>query len=231
MRVLAIVVLAGCIEGPEPDSVDNLTPRQCETGLAADQTFTITGRYELARQQRLVDDPPRFALDGPTGVIGLTTTVGAYGEMTLVPEQPLPANADLSLRMTALGALDGVYITPGLFPLAYSTRASTVIRSYRAVDNNIFISFSQPLDAATVDGAILVKRGTNPVTAAVQYLDAPGHVVHVQLYDQGGAVDVQVTPALRTELGTQVFEVTQSVQLDPSYTVPADNGCRYAEST
>ena len=231
MRVLAIVVLAGCIEGPEPDSVYNVTPHQCETGLAADQTFTITGDYELERQQRLVDDPPRFELDSPIGAIALTTTVGAYGEITLQPQQPLPADAELSLRMTYLGALDDVYIAPGLFPVRYSTHASTVLRNYRAIDNNIFLSFSQPLDATTVQGNIVVQRGTAPVTATVQYLDAPGHVVHVLLYDQGGVAEVRIEPALRTELGAPVVEVTQSVFVDPKYTVPADNGCRYAEST
>ena len=230
MRAVAVVVLVGCVEQPERETIDDLTPRPCETGLVSDQTITITGRYELARQQRLINNPPRFELDSPRGVIAITTLVDAYGELTLQPQQALPADADLALRMTELGALDGVYFPPDLFPIAYSTRAATVIRNYRAIDNNIFVSFSQPLDAATVTSAVLVQRESAPVNVAVQYLDSPGHIVYVQLFDQGGPVDVQFTTALHTKLGAQVFQAVSSVQIDPSYTLPAKNGCQYAES-
>jgi hypothetical protein len=222
-------MLGGCIEGPEPDSVHNITPRSCETGLALDQTFTLTGDYELARQSQLQSSPPRFVLDTPSGEIAIATTVGAYGELALQPMTALPNDAELSLRLVDPGALAGVYIPTMLFPTAYSTRSETVIRSYRAVDNHVFVSFSQPLDATTVAGAVSVSRGTAAVSATAEYLDAPGHVVHIQLFDSGGAVSVGFGPQLRTKSGTAVFSIAQYIDLDSTYTVPIADGCQNAE--
>jgi hypothetical protein len=227
MRVLLLLPLAACIEGPEPDAVHNIEPRSCETGLAADQTFVLGGEYDLDRQQRLATNPPRFALDTPTGVIELDTTVGAYGEVTAVPREPLPPDADLTLRLVDPGALAGAFMPP-LFPVHYSTRSETAIRTFRAVEGNAFVSFSQPLDAATVEAAVLVQRGTTPIGATVQYLDAPGHVVHVLVADQA-TLEILFTPSLKTKTGASVFDAVAAVQLDPSYTAPATNGCELAE--
>jgi len=228
MRVLLLAgLLTACIEGPERDSVYNIEPRVCETGIANDQTFVIDGRYGLARQQRLVTDPPAFLLETPTGPIELDTTVGDDGVMTLVPRGPIPSDADLTLKLVAPGALVDAYIPP-IFPAHYSTRKSTSIRSYRSVDGNVFVSFSQPLDAATVEAAVHVQRGTTPIGAPVQYLDAPGHVVHIRVTDQA-PLDVVFQPSLKTRTGAAVFDTSEIVQLDPTYTVPPSNGCELAE--
>jgi hypothetical protein len=227
MRLLLLLPLAACIEGPEPDRVYNIEPRSCETGLSADQTFVLTGEYDLDRQQRLATNPPRFALDTPTGVIDLDTSVGAYGEVTAVPREPLPPDADLVLRLVDLGALEGAFVPP-LFPVHYSTRTTTEIRTYRAVEGNAFISFSQPLDAASVEAAVLVQRGTTPIAATVQYLDAPGHVVHVRVDDQE-PLDILFLTSLTTKSGGAVFDTFATVQVDPTYTVKPSNGCELAE--
>jgi hypothetical protein len=227
MRVLLLLPLAACIEGPEPDSVHSIEPRICETGLAADQTFVLTGEYGLDRQQRLATDPPRFALDTPGGVIDLDTTVGAYGEVTAVPRAPLPPDADLTLRLVDPGALAGAYI-PALFPARYSTRATTEIRTYRSVDGNAFISFSQALDPATVEASVHVARGTTPISAEVQYLDAPGHVVHVRVTDQA-PLEIGFLTSLKTKAGAPVFDTFATVTVDPTYMPPAPNGCELVE--
>jgi hypothetical protein len=227
MRVLLLVSLAGCIEGPEADRVYNIEPRSCETGIATDQTFVLSGDYGLERQDRLVTDPPRFALDTPAGVIELDTTVGAYGVVTAMPREPLPADADMTLQLVAPGALDGALI-PGLFPARYSTRATTQIRTYRSIDGNVFVSFTQALDAASVQAAVRVERGTTPIGATVQYLDSPGHVVHVLVTDEA-PLDVVFEPSLRTKAGGAVFDASAVIQIDPTYTVPVANGCELAE--
>lgn len=226
---LCTALLAGCIEGPEPDSVYNVTPRTCETGVAPDQTFEITGMYELARQARLREDPPRFAIDSSAGRIDVETTVGEYGTMTLTPQQLLPADDDLVLRLLAPGALDGAQIPPGVFPATYSTRSTTTIRSYRAIDSRLFISFSQALDPASVAGAVTVTGIGAPTLVEAMYLDAPGHVVYVLVSGANGPVDVTFGTALRTSAGAPVFDAAHSLQLDPTYTVPAANGCESAE--
>lgn len=223
------LLLAGCIEGPEPDRVHNVTPRTCETGIAADQTFEVTGMYELARQSRLRDDPPRFAIESSAGAIEVVTTVDEYGTLTLTPQQLLPTDDDLVLRMLAPGALDGAHIPPGVFPATYSTRSTTTIRTYRAIDNRLFISFSQPLDPASVAGAVTVTGIGAPTIVESMYLDAPGHVVYVLVTGANGPVDVTFGTSLRTKAGAPVFDAVQSLQMDPSYTVPAANGCESAE--
>ncbi len=230
MRVLllaAIAVLPGCIEGPEGDSVYHIDPRACETGLRADQAFVLEGRYELARQERLKTEPPRFVLDAPMGVIEMAVIQGDYGQLTLIPDVPLPPDADLSLRLVDPGALAGAYIPPTLFPATYSTRTATSIRTFRAIDGHIFVSFSQPLDAATMS-AVHVQRGTTPISATVEYIDAPGHVVHLYVTDDA-ELDVVFDPSLRTKAGAVVFETVASVRVDPSYTLPEQNGCDSAE--
>ena len=227
MRVLLLLPLAACIEGPERDSVYNIVPRVCETGIASDQTFVIDGRYGLDRQQRLVTNPPRFVLETPSGPIELDTTVGDFGVMTLVPRGPIPSDADVTLTLVEPGALDDAYIPP-LFPAHYSTRSAAAIRSHRAVDGHMFVSFNQPLDAATVEGAVHVQRGTTPIAATVQYLDAPGHVVHVQVADQA-PLDVVFLTSLRTQTGAAIFDTNGRIQIDPSYTAPPTNGCELAE--
>jgi hypothetical protein len=216
MRVLMLVSLAGCIEGPEEDSVYNIEPRTCETGIAADQSFVLTGDYSLERQNSLATDPPRFALDTPSGVIELDTTVGPYGVVTAVPREPLPADADIMLQLVSPGALGGVYMPP-LFPVRYSTRSTTSIRTYRSIDGNVFVSFSQPLDAATVEGAVHVARGTTPISATVQYLDAPGHVVHVRVADQA-PLEIGFLTSLKTKTGAPVFDTFATLTVDPTYT-------------
>ena len=223
----AMAVLPGCIEGPEGDSVYHVDPRACETGLRPDQAFVLDGQYELERQERLKTDPPRFVLDGPTGPIEMAVINGDYGQLTLIPDVPLPPDADLSLRLVDPGALAGAYIPPTLFPSTYSTRSATSIRTFRAIDGHIFVSFSQPLDAATMS-AVHVQRGTTPISATVEYLEAPGHVVHIYVSDQA-ALDVVFDPSLRTKAGAVVFETPTSVGVDPSYTVPAQNGCETGE--
>jgi hypothetical protein len=231
MRVLLlgsiVVGLPGCIEGEERDSVHNIEPRVCETGLRTDQAFVIDGSYKLERQQRLQTDPPRFELDGPTGTIAIAVIAGEYGEMTLVPDAPLPPDSDFTLRLVDPGALDDAYIPP-MFPARYSTRTETTIRTYRATYRNIFVSFSQPLDAATVTGAVSVQRSGAPASAAVEYVDAPGHVVHVTVYDDA-EVDVLFGPSLRTKAGSAIFEAQSTIRVDPAYTLPAQNGCEHAE--
>lgn len=227
MRVVLLLPLAACIEGPERDSVYNIEPRICETGIANDQTFVLDGRYGLDRQQRLVSDPPRFLLETPTGPIELDTSIGEYGVITAVPRGPIPSDADVALKLVAPGALVDAYIPP-IFPAHYSTRKSTSIRSYRSVDGNVFVSFSQPLDAATVQAAVHVQRGTTPIGATVQYLESPGHVVHVKVLDQA-VLDVVFQPSLKTKTGAAVFDTSTIVQLDPTYTLPPSNGCELAE--
>ena len=227
MRVLVLLPLAACIEGPEPDRVYNIEPRICETGIAADQAFVLTGDYELERQERLASDPPQFAIDVPGGVIELDTTVGEYGKVTAVPRQPLPADADLTLRLVDPGALAGAYFPP-LFPVRYSTRKTTEIRTYRTINGNAFISFSQALDASTVPGAVRVARGTTPISAAVQYLDSPGHVVHVRVQDQA-PLEIGFSSSLKTKSGAPVFETVATIAVDPEYMLPASNGCELAE--
>jgi hypothetical protein len=227
MRVLLLFPLVGCIEGPEPDAVYNIEPRSCETGLAAAQTFVLTGDYGLDRQQRLATDPPRFALDTPSGVIDLDTTVGEYGAVTAVPRGPLPPDSDLTLRLVSPGALAGANI-PALFPARYSTRTTTEIRTYRSVDGNAFVSFSQPLDAATVEASVHVARGTTPISAEVQYLDAPGHVVHVRVQNSE-PLEIGFLTSLKTKAGAQVFDTFATISVDPTYMVPASNGCELAE--
>jgi hypothetical protein len=227
MRVAVILLLAGCIEGPEPESVNHVTPRPCETGITSNQLFTVIGDWRVARQERLAADPPRFALESALGIIDLTTTVGEFSELTLEPQQPLPPDTQLTLRMVQAGALEGVVMSPGLFPVPYSTRSATEIRSYRAIDNTIFISFSQALDPTTLASSVSVRSSTTTATATAEYLDAPGHVVHVELYDLLDVVEIEFGPELRTQTGSQVFAVATSVRLDPAYTVPVENGCQY----
>lgn len=226
---LCSILLAACIEGPEPDAVHNVTPRTCETGIAPDETFEITGMYERARQSRLGEDPPRFAIESSAGRIDVETAVGEYGTLTLTPQQLLPADDDLVLRMLAPGALEGAYIPPSVFPATYSTRSTTTIRSYRAIDNRLFISFSQPLDPTSVPGAVTVTGIGAPTIVESMYLDAPGHVVYVLVAGAHGPLDVTFGTSLRTRAGAPVFDAVQSLQLDPSYTVPAPNGCESAE--
>jgi hypothetical protein len=209
---IVVIGLAGCIEGEEPDAVHNITPRACETGLASDQAFVISGSYELDRQERLRMEPPEFLLDGTTP-IALTTEVGAYGELTLRPLQPLPPGEDFQLRMVEPGALAGVAL-PGLFPAAYSTRDVTELRSHRAIDGNIFLSFSRALSPAMAS-AISVNGAA--VTSPPTYLDAPGHVVHLRVSSAATTVDVSIAPP--------ALPAVQSVRVDATYTPPAANGC------
>jgi hypothetical protein len=168
-------------------------------------------------------------LDGPTGEIAMAAIPGEYGQLTFIPDAPLPPDADLTLRLVEPGALEGAYVPP-MFPARYSTRGETTIRTFRATYRNIFVSFSQALDATTVSGSsVLVQRGTAPVTAAVQYLDAsPGHVVHVMVYEDS-PVEILFTTALRTSAGAAVFVAPTSIQVAPDSTLPEANGCESAE--
>jgi hypothetical protein len=224
-RVAAFsLVASGCIEGPEAEALHDITPRQCETGLAADATFVISSNIPSTK---LAADPPRFVLQGAQ-TIELSTTVGEFGELTLTPLQPLPADTDLMLRVADPGYLESTMI-PGWLPTRYTTRNAPAIRSFRSIEGRVFVSFSQRLDAATVPTATSVRQGTAPVSAEATYLDAPGHVVWVETTKNVGLADIAFAPSLRTDRGDALFSVERTVQVDLAYTVPADDGCQYAE--
>src|SRR5262245_9964304 len=139
---LLIALLTGCIEGPEPEHLNQVTPHVCETGVAANSTFVVSSNIPSAK---LAADPPRFVLEGAQ-TIELATAVGDFGELTLTPQQPLPADADLTLRIADPGYLENTTL-PGWLPARYSTRNAPTIRTYRAIEGRIFVSFSQRLDA------------------------------------------------------------------------------------
>ena len=225
MRVVCLVLpMAGCIEGPEPEHLDQVTPRVCETGVAANGPFVISSNIPSAK---LAADPPRFVLEGAQ-TVELSTAVGQFGELTLTPLQPLPADADLMLRIADPGYLAETTL-PAWLPARYSTRNAPAIRSYRAIEGRIFVSFSQRLDAATVPTATTVREGAAPVSAEATYLDAPGHVVWIELHKNTGVVDVAFGPSLRTDAGDAVFNIESTVKLDVAYTQPASDGCEHAE--
>ncbi|MBA3453680.1 MAG: hypothetical protein H0T42_11365, partial [Deltaproteobacteria bacterium] len=177
MRIaILFVALTACIEGPERDRIETITPQPCETAIATDQQFVITGSYEQDGLTRLHADPPQFELATPTTSIALDTSIGEFGELTLRPQQPLPDEQDVTLRLVSPGGLADVYMTSDLLPAPYSTRDSTVIRSYRAVNQNIFVSFSQALDAATLASSVSVRRNGAGLISEVSYLEGPQHV-------------------------------------------------------
>lgn len=224
-RVAVVVSLvAGCIEGPEREALHDVSPRQCETGLAADTTFVISSNIESAK---LAADPPRFVLDG-TPAIELSTAVGEFGELTLTPTQPLPADSDMMLRLADPGYLASTLI-PEWLPTRYTTRNAPAIRSFRSIEGRVFVSFSQRLDAATVPTATSVRQGMAPVSAEATYLDSPGHVVWIETTKNVGLADIAFAPSLRTDRGDALFSAERTVQVDLAYTVPADDGCQYAE--
>lgn len=226
MRIAILFLgLTACIEGPEPDAVRDITPQPCETAIAADQQFVITGSYGADTLSRLHANPPQFELETPTISISLDTSIGDYGELTLRPQQPLPDQEDVTLRVVSPGALADVYITPDLFPAPYSTRDSTVIRSYRAIERNIYVSFSQELDAATLVSSVSVRRNGAGMISEVSYLEGPQHVVFVRVFELSGPVDVVFNANLRTRAGAPVFSAEYMLQIDPAYTLPPMDSC------
>ncbi len=226
MRIAILILgLTACIEGPERDAVREITPQPCETAIAADQQFVINGSYGQDTLTRLHANPPQFELDTPTTSIALDASIGDYGELTLRPQQPLPDQEDVTLSLVSPGALADVYITPSLFPAPYSTRDNTVLRSYRAIDGNIFVSFSQELDAATLASSVSVRRNGAGILSEVSYLEGPQHVVFVRVSDLTGPVEVVFNPNLRIRGGAPVFSAEYMLQLDPAYTVPPADSC------
>jgi hypothetical protein len=213
--------MAGCIEGKQRPSIDNVTPRACESALAPDTRFTLLAHYDSAFHGDIERDLPRFELEIAGARLAMDTVVTPDFAIEMVPRAPLPADTDLALHLLDRGAFADAYITAGLFPATYTTREAPRVRNYRAVDGHVFVSFSQPLDAETV--AVTVTRDGAPVSAATQYLAAADHVVHVQITDHGQRpVQIVFDPALQTRSGAPV---QATVELSPAYTLPADNGC------
>ncbi|HEY5921268.1 MAG TPA: hypothetical protein VIV11_06340 [Kofleriaceae bacterium] len=222
--------VAGCIpiEGPEPEALRRVTPHPCETGLSADQTFLFESNFPTAKLQT---DPPQFvlelALGGDAETIPMTTSVGEFGELLLQPVMPLPPDTDMLLRMVDAGVVEGALVETDL-PARYSTRNAPAIRTYRAIENRVFVSFTQRLDAASVKTSVTVRQGGAAIASDATYLDAPDRVVWVEiLSDPGSIVDVVFSTGLRTDRGDAVFATETSVQLDPAYTLPPDNGCQF----
>jgi len=221
-RIAVITSVAGCIEGPEAKALHHIEPAACDTGLAANQQFVLSSNFE---EQTLLDDPPRFVLEvGGAAVIELDTTVGPFGELTLTPRQPLPADSELTLKLVDEGALAGSFM-PVWLPGRYSTRNAPAIRSYRAIEQRVYVSFTQRLAADTVTNAVTASHAGAPVRSEAMYLDAAGHVIWIELHDAGNPVDLSFWPALRTDRGDAVFPEVQTIQLDPAYTLPASDGC------
>ena len=223
---MALSLTSACIEGPEPEHMSRIVPHACETALSANQTFEIGTNFP---PQRLQADPPQFVLDlGATGggtAIELVTSVGEYGTLVLEPVSPLPADTDMMLRLVEPGAVRDT-LMPVWLPGRYSTRNAPAIRSYRAIEGRVFVSFTQRLDPATVATAVMVRQAGAPVRSEATYLDAPGRVIWVELPGRPtGLVEIVFAPTLRTELGDPVFTTETTLQLDPAYTPPAADGC------
>jgi hypothetical protein len=217
-------VLTGCIEGPESkNAIWDISPRPCETAVAADQAFVLSvGADNFAL---LAHDPPQFEIETPDGTIGMEATVGPPGQLTLRPLAPLPP-ADFVLELVNPGAL-GPDLRRGsdLFPAQYSGRAESVIRSYRGAFNEAFISFSTPLDPASVASAVTVRVVGLPVSVRTEYIEGPGHIVRVTVLDDARPVDITFGTSLRASDGAVVFDAPRTIRVDPVSQVPEYNGC------
>lgn len=227
-RIAVISPLTGCflaIEGPEPEAISKIEPRTCETGLTADQRFTVLSNIDA---EKLLAAPPRFVLDAGDQMIDVETTVGEFGTLTLTPAQLLPADTDLMLRLVEPGMLASTSI-PAWMPARYTTRNAPDIRSYRAIEQRVFVSFTQRLDALTVAAAVTARNARTLVVSDATYLDAPGRVVWVELHGATNPVDIVFGTGLRTDRGDAVFDVERIVQVDPAYTLPPHDGCEYFE--
>lgn len=222
-----VVLLAGCIEGPENENaINNITARPCETGVPSDATFELQVRS--ANYMRLGRNPPRFEIATADGRIDVEATLSAPDALTLHPLSPLPAD-DFALELVDLGELGpDAYLPAGLFPAAYSGRPQTVLRSYRAVDNQVFVSFSRALDPATVATSIVTQTVGLQVRATIDYFEGPGHIVHLRITDDARPVDITFGTGLHAADGTPVFQSPRTIQVDPVYELPEADGCEFS---
>jgi hypothetical protein len=220
---LIVAMLSGCIEGPESKNwFYDISPRPCETGLPADQTFEVTATADdYAAVSR---NPPRFEIATGGERIGVETTLAGVGKLSLRPLSPLPME-DFVLELLDPGALGPHALAAEMFPVTYSGRAQGDIRSYRAAQNEVFISFSKALDPASVPPAVTVMVVGLPVTVTTEYVESPDHVVHISVQQDARPVDITFAPSLRAADGTAVFPSPRTVRLDPVYEVPEANGC------
>jgi hypothetical protein len=218
---VAAVLVVGCIEGEERPALDEVVPRACEDNLAPDTVFTLEAYMKLEVQDRVRANPPRFSLAGPTGTIAVSVDVGEYGELTLTPDQPLPAAADFLLQLDDPGALatEDVFLET-TFPVAYTTRDQVRIRNVRATGGNVYISFTQPIDPATVPTSVFSSAG-----GTAMYIQEPQNVVYFTHARDTGTVRITINTNLRTLAGLPVFTAQQELDVDSEYTLPADPAC------
>jgi hypothetical protein len=227
MRIILFLPLActiGCIEGPEPPSVHNLTPRACETAIASDARFVVS--VDNADVRALRADPPRFVMQGGDTAIEMDLTVDEFGELTLMPRVALPSDTDLELVLVEPGALSEVYIPERLFPARYTTRDRPSVRGRRAIDGRVFISFSQPLVPESISVQVTQDGSTGSI--ASHYLDSPGNMVY---FDLAGGLEqptsISFASSLRARTGASFTASAPVVDVIPKYTLPVLDGCEY----
>jgi hypothetical protein len=221
IAIVTLLALVGCIEGPEIESVLDLTPRGCETGIATAQTFVLDGNFERETIARLSREPPTFTLESVTESIPVETTVGELGVITVRPVAPLPPDTDVELHLRSRNGLGDVRIPDGMFPAPFSTRTATAIRAHVASSGRIQISFSQSLDPASVPGSVVFPSAGLPAA----YHASPAHEIEVNAPAGTSPIDITFATTLRTSLGAQVFATDHVLRIDPTFEIAQPAGC------
>lgn len=225
--VFALILVGGCIEGPEPLVLHQHLPVACETGLASATVFrfTLDGDNLLEYEEKLRANPPVFRLQTESGDELSHTLSIDFPTIELRPDQLLPADTRFDVSVVDLAALSKVHIPDQFFPLSYSTQNETRVRSWVVNEGTMFVSFSQPLDPASV--AFGAFESSVPIES-FQWLPNSENTLHLQFATQSGPAELSLQPSLRTPDGLPVFEVAEQIavpDLTHSYLGAAPGEC------
>jgi len=214
LPVLALTLL-GCIEGPEPVGLFEVTPARCETALQPTAVFELmlTGADVAGLATDLERDPPSFRLQTSDGIELPHALVVDLPTLNIQPNDPLPLDSDITIEVTSLGALDQVNMMDRFFPINYSTQSKPRIRNWVVNDGMMFISFSQPLDPESLSGsAVRVRQnGVEMGVANITWLANINNALQIQFLTGRGPAELELLSELRSQDGLVVFSVPETI--------------------